>query len=118
MNFLKRLISSILYHREWTVAIPFILFFLVALAWLTVWLQSAPYFPGSLTEDVGMVIKYAIRGVGLVISFATAGYFKSWLAGDVDENTCNWKTLAIDSLTLWIFVAVSLLAVFGSSLWL
>jgi uncharacterized membrane-anchored protein len=101
---LKKVWDIFLYHREWTLAVPFIILFLLAVALLTVWLQNAPYFPGSLTEDVGMIVKYAIRGVGLVLAFSTAGYFKTWLAGDVDENTCNWKTLLVDSLTLWIFV--------------
>lgn len=115
---LKRINSVFLYHREWTLGVPVAIAFLVGISWLACMLQTAPVFPVSLSEDIGMVVKYAIRGVGLVIAFAIAGFFKSWLAGDVDENDTYWNKLLVDSLTLWILVALSIFAVFGSSLWL
>lgn len=117
-NLLEKIYKTFLWHREWTLALPAAIGSLVGISWLCVLLQNYPAFPASLTEDVGMIVKYAIRGVGLVIAFAIAGFFKSWLAGDVDENETYWNKMAVDFITLCFFVLISVLAVFGSSLWL
>lgn len=117
-KFLQHFWEKVLYYKELVFGVPIAIGFLLAISYLAMLLQSVPVFPTALTEDVGMIVKYAIRGVGLVIAFAVAGFFKSWLAGDVDAEDTYWNKLLVDSLTLWIFVALSILAVFGSSLWL
>lgn len=112
------LVDTFTKNREWTLGIPVSILGLLSIAIFVSFLRSVNWFPISLTEDIGMVIKYAIRGVGLVIALGVAGSFKSWLAGDVDETTCPWQILLIDSATLCLFIVLSLLGVFGSSLWL
>jgi hypothetical protein len=118
MKFLISLVRAATQNREWVFGIPVAIAFLLVIASLVSILQSIAWFPISLSEDVGMVVKFSLNGVGLVIALGIAGSFKSWLAGDVDEKTCSWPILLIDSLILCVFVILSLLAVFGSRLWL
>lgn len=113
MEILKRIKNNLLFHAETIIAIPVGMGFLFMIAMMVkLWVGN------SLSEDVESVAKYAIRGVGLLIAGGVAIGLKSRGAGDVDENSVSWPILLIDSLSLWIFFLLSLLAIFGSSLWL
>ena len=106
-------LHHIKYHSETVIAIPVSILSLLAIAF-AVRLATGD----SLTEDITSVASYGIKGVGFLIAAGLAIAIKSRGFGDVDEKTCSWQILLIDSLSLWITLLLALLAVFGSTLWL
>ena len=111
-NLLNDVKSHVSYHAETVIAIPAAILGLIAISYVVNWFIGRPS-----TEDVQSISKYAIQGVGFLIAAGISIAIKSRALGDVDEKNVDFKVYLVDSISTWIILLLSLIAVFGSSLW-
>jgi hypothetical protein len=112
-SILESVKSHVSYHSETIVAIPAAIIGLILISEITNFLIGRPS-----TEDVQMIAKFAIRGVGFLIAAGASIAIKSRALGDIDQNSVSFSKYLVDCLSTWIILLLALLAVFGSSLWL